>query len=187
MNSSAQFTSNWSNSNNIVNMNDTAINQDFVLGGIQDFMYIPAWMIVFALLLLPIGIIMQFLIVIYERFEMDSMKRHLYNQLISSELVWTTCMSLVSIIRFILTLLNATHPAWLMIMVDYFRRACIFATFLIPVESMIFYYYTELILQRTPNWDHDFLSIWLHVSNMAVSLFLCGIQTVLHLHGIQLR
>ena len=168
-------------------MNDTAIDQDFVLDGIQDYMYIPAWMIVFALLLLPIGIIMQFLIVIYERFEMDSMKRHLYNQLISSMLIWTTCMSLVSIIRFILTLLNATHPAWLMIMVDYFRRACIFATFLIPVESMIFYYYTELILQRTPNWDHDFLSIWLHVSNMAVSLFLCGIQTVLHLHGIQLR
>ena len=107
-----QFTSDWSNSNNTVNMNDTAIDQDFVLDGIQDFMYIPAWMIVFALLLLPIGIIMQFLIVIYERFEMDSMKRHLYNQLISSELVWTTCMSLVSIIRFILTLLNATHPAW---------------------------------------------------------------------------
>ena len=175
------------NMNDTVDINDTAIDQNFVLDGIQDFRYIPTLMVISALLLLPFGILMQLLIVIYERFEMDSMKRHLYNQLMSSVLLWTTCLSLVSIMRFILTLLDAFQPLWLMIALDYLRRACILAAFLIPGESLIFYYYSELILQRTPNWDHDFLSIWLHLSNVAASLFLCGVQTFLHLHGLQLR
>ena len=49
-------------------------------GIVQSYDKIPIWILVLTLFLLPIGMVLQFFIIIFERFEMDSMKRGLFNQ-----------------------------------------------------------------------------------------------------------
>ena len=164
-----------------------SISNNTDLDHVQDFRDIPTLMIVLFLVLLPLGIIMQLMIIMYERFEMDPMKRNLNNQLVTSAMLWTICLSLVSIIRLILTLMEAYEPSWLIISVDSLSRACMIAILLIFTEGFLFRYYSDLLLQRVPNYNYDFLATWLHSCNIIVPMFLSCIQTILRQEGIQLR
>ena len=77
------------NITNETQVGDLEISNDADLSAlVQSYDKIPTWVHLLLLLLFPIGMVLHFFIIIFERFEMDSMKRGLLNQVKISNVVF---------------------------------------------------------------------------------------------------
>ena len=145
-------------------------------GIIQTYEDIPAVALVLSIPFNILGMILQVFIITYERFEMDSMKRGLKNQLISSQILWTFLLSLTLTFRFIFTLCSIKSLIGFQIFLEYLRMSCMMVAVLTGIEISLFEFYCKFVLKRVPECNHDFLAMWLSVVNLILGLFLGFIQ-----------
>ena len=69
------------------------------------------------------------------------------------------------------------HSLFIQFLIEYFRVTCIIAGLLHTIEAVVLYYHQNVRLKRFPNYDHDFLSIWVVLCNIGLSFYLGWIQT----------
>ena len=154
--------------NDSVTMNTTGI--------IMTYEEIPTIVLAFSIVFHVLAMTLKVFIVSYERFEMDSMKRGLKNQLISSQMIWTFLLSLTMLMRITITLCSINNFAGFQILLEYVRIACLMAIPLIGIEISLFEFYCKFVLKRVPESDHDILAIWLSVVNLILTLYFGFIQ-----------
>ena len=145
---------------------------------VRSYENVPNWGLGCAMLLLPLGVPFQLIIVYYERFEMDSMKRDLSNQIISAFTLWSVLSSIVIWTRCLLTLLDTDNSSGFVIFLEYLRLSCVIAWLLYPIQMQFFNYFSKVVLLRVPGYNHDFLAIWLHLTNLVISFYLECIQFI---------
>ena len=145
-------------------------------GLIQTYEDIPPIALAISIVFYVLGMILHIFIITYERFEMDSMKRGLKNQLISSQIAWIFILSFTMSLRAILTLCSVENFIGFQIFLEYVRITSIMANLLIGIEISLFELYCKFVLKRIPESNHDILAVWLSVVNLILALFLSFIQ-----------
>ena len=151
--------------------------KSITISTIENFYGAPPTLLVIGIFFHIFGLIMQVSTVIYERFEMDPMKRSLTNQMISTHMIWTACLSIFTIIRSIFCLTSVALPFLLLAAIEYLMTTYTIGVTLIYLEVGFFEYLSKVVLGRIPEYDHDFLATWLQIVTFVVALFLAGLQT----------
>ena len=153
------------------NCNDT--------GAEYDYTNVPPEDLWFGITFLLLGIVFQSFAIIYERFNMDPMKRGLINQMTSNYMFWAMFQSIVTIIRWIIDFLKAAKklPIWSMKGLAFLRWTSVIGALLAMLEVMFINYHSKMWLKRVPNYDHDFISFWLQLSNAFVAFYYGALQT----------
>ena len=154
-----------------ITMNDT--------GAEYDYTNVPPEDLWFGIVFLFLGILLQSFAIIYERFKMDPMKRGLVNQMTSNYMFWAMFQSIVTSIRWIIDFLIAAEklPVWSMKGLAYLRWTSVIGPLLAMTEIMFYNYHTKMWLKRVPNYDHDFISLWLQLCNAIVAIYYGALQT----------
>ena len=148
-----------------------------MIDSVENFYGAPPSLLVIGIIFHIFGMIMQVFTVIYERFEMDPMKRSLTNQMISTHMIWATCLSIFTILRSTFRLFSVSLPFLLMAAIEYLMTTYTIAVTLIYLEVGFFEYLSKVVFGRIPEYDHDFLATCLQVVTFVVSVFLAGLQT----------
>ena len=152
-------------------MNDT--------GAEYDYTNVPPEDLWFGIIFLLLGIVFQSFAIIYERFNMDPMKRGLINQMTSNYMLWAMFQSIVTIIRWIIDFLKAAKklPIWSMKGLAFIRWTSVIGALLAMLEVMSINYHSKMWLKRVPSYDHDFSSFWLQLCNAFVAFYYGALQT----------
>ena len=86
----------------IINASEVSNHQEFL----DNFSQIQPEVLVIGIIILIVGMVLKLVFIRYERFEMDSMKRGLTNQMTTNQFIWAILLSLILIIRCTCTLLS---------------------------------------------------------------------------------
>ena len=78
---------------------------------VQSYNKIPTWILLLSLFLFPIGMVLQFFIIIFERFEMDSMKRGLFNQVVFIKSTFISYSMGIANVKYVCERLKLTNIA----------------------------------------------------------------------------
>ena len=147
---------------------------------VNDFSQIDPPVLVVAIFLLIFVMILKAFFIVYEKFEMDPMKRGFTNQMLTSQFVWSIILSMVLIIRFTLTLFSVgLKPGSLAVGLDWLITTLSIAISLNMLEATVFEYWCKLILKRVPEHDVDFIASGLMIVNFVLSFYL----GILHIVG----
>ena len=162
-----------------VNLTETAQNatKSTTIAAIENFYGAPPTLLVTGIVFHIFGILMQVFTVIYERFEMDPMKRSLTNQMISTHMIWAAFLSIFTILRSIFCLFSVSLPFLFLAAIEYLMTTYTIGVTLIYLEVGFFEYWSKMVLGRIPEYDHDFLATWLQIVTFVASLFLAALQT----------
>ena len=144
---------------------------------VDDFGEVEPAILCLAIVLLILAMVLQAFSILYERFEMDSMKRGFTDQMITARFAWGMFMSVILILRFILTLLPIDLPYFLAVGLQFLKTTGIIGICLTIIEVTAFEYLTYLILKRVPEYDHDFLATGFQIVNIIVGLYFGALQT----------
>ena len=96
--------------------------------------------------------------------------------MISAQFLWSMILSLVLIIRIIITLLTERTFTFIAFTLDYLKKVGSNAIFLCLIEYTAFEHWVKLIRKRIPKTNHDFLAGWLQIVNAILSLYLSYLQ-----------
>ena len=58
----------------------------------------------------------------------------------------------------------------------YLRLVSLIAALLTVVEGIFFINYSKLWLKRIPNYDHDFLGVWLLATNVVLAFYIGALK-----------
>ena len=149
-------------------------------GSHTNYSEIPRGYFAVMIFLMMLGVAMQSFVIVYERFNMDPMKRGLVNQLCTTYMAFAMCQSVVCIFRDILRLV-VPQPIPTFIyqtlgFVGWLNWSTTFG-YVITLNQIIFFtYWSKMWLKRVPDYNHDFLAGWLSVANTVVAFYLGGLQ-----------
>ena len=144
---------------------------------VDDFREVEPAILFLGILLLILAMVLQVFSILYERFEMDSMKRGFTNQMITTHFAWALLMSIILVLRFSLTLLPFQLPAFIALGLQFLKTVVTLGICLTIIEATIFEYWSHLILKRVPEYDHDFLATGCQVANIVLAFYFGGLQT----------
>ena len=143
---------------------------------VNDFGEVEPAILCLGIVLLILATVLQAFSILYERFEMDSMKRGFTNQMITARFAWGIFMSVILILRFILTLLPIDLPYTLAVGLQFLKTTGMIGICLTIIEVSVFEYMTFLILKRVPEYDHDFLATGFQIVNVIVGFYFGALQ-----------
>ena len=143
---------------------------------------------------MPLGMVAQVLVISYEMFGMDPMKRGIVNRVRMKSVLQLTTKNLIQFISFVqliscymawalfLSILTELHWICLLCSIqlfsyDYFRVVSLFGITLVDIQIAFFLYYIRIYLKRMPNFNHDFLGSFLTIWTLLMPLILGYVQT----------
>ena len=140
--------------------------------------YLDKYYIVLAIITIVILVTawyMVFMITLYERFGMDTMKRGLINRLVSSFLNF----GLISIVVFIIEefdymLINRNPGS--KIFYGFNQIFFVIGSLLVLNQIILWKYLTKKIFKRIPSFNHDFIGLWLEISSIVITFILSGAE-----------
>ena len=162
---------------NLTDSSETYQN-DTLLSRINDYRQVNPVVLVIGIFVLVSVMVLKSFFIIYERFEMDSMKRGFTNQMITNQFIWSWFLALILIIRFTLTLVSSDTLRSVAIGLAWLQQTCLIAICLSTLEATLFEYWSRLIIKRVPENDHDFIATGLCISNIVLSFYLATMQTI---------
>ena len=86
------------------------------------------------------------------------------------------CMSIFAIIRWFSVLCLPPWPPFLQKGLGWLRFSSHIGCLLTAAEIIFFLYWSKMWLKRIPEYNHDFLGIWLNIANAFHSLYFGGLQ-----------
>ena len=124
---------------------------------------------------------MQSFAIAYERFHMDPMKRGLVNQLSTTYMTFAMCFSITRIFRYLLEwLAPQSLPNFLFkyysALVGWLGWSSTFGCLITTNEVIFFTYWSKMWLKRVPNYNHDFLGVWLNTTNVTIASYLASLK-----------
>ena len=100
-----------------------------------------------------------------------------FTQMISTHMMWASNLSMITILRSLLHLVTTNLPLPIVICMQYLMVTYTIALTLIYITTSFFEYWTQFILKRIPNHDHDFLATGLQVTIFGLAFYLGALQT----------
>ena len=145
---------------------------------VNDYSQIKPVALAIGILLLTFAMVLKSFFIVYEKFEMDPMKRGFTNQMITNQFVWSLLLAFVLITNFILTLLSIDLPSCLSVILHWLITTCDIAIALIMFEATLFEYWSRLIIKRVPGYNIDFIAYGLMILNVVLSFYFGVLQLV---------
>ena len=187
---------NWTDTPMAFKEEENSMNSS-VIQLLQDFHGVPFGLHFIGIPLHLLGLVQQIIIVIYERNELDPMKRSLtsqvseylskqyhqydhnicFTQMISTHMMWASNLSMITILRSLLHLVTTNLPLPILIFIEYLMVTYTIALTLVYITTNFFEYWSQFILRRIPNYDHDFLATGLQVTIFGLAFYLGALQT----------
>ena len=115
------------------------------------------------------------MIVLYERYGMDTMKRGLSNRLISSFFSFGLISIPIFIIEELDTLIIERNPDSKKFYGFNFMFFVI-GSMIVMYEIVVWKYLTKKVLRRIPYFNHDLIGVWLEISNFIIAFGLAGVE-----------
>ena len=119
-------------------------------------------------LLLLISLFLVLMITFYERYGMDPMKRSLKNRLISNFLVFGLMFIGVSILQEFYEALVERNPRS-RILYGFAEIWFAIGSLIVLNEIILWKYLIKVILKRLVAFNHDFIGVWLEITNITIS------------------